>query len=386
NSSIDMTHAGTLRVDGTFSKNNIAFTGGTGTVLFAGNNQAVPSLSYSNLSITGTGTTTGTNISLGNGNFNVDAGSTFVGTGGTFGVQIGSSMSGSGSIAFNNLSVVSGEFDANTSFSVANNFTVNGTFVPSSSTVISGTGTVSSSGTIKVTSTATNSLSSQYTLNRDLTGLAVEYAGSSAQGVTGGTYSTLIINNPVSASLQGNVTVTGTLTLTSGTLIDNFDLTLTNTSPSALVSTSGRISGPVTRAFATGTNTYSFPLGSQTVSLPLTITVNAATVSGTLSVSGLATDPNATASGLDLTKDVNAFWIVGFPSGVIGSYDATFTFGSQVDPAATPASFVLRKRNQSTAVWSDVPATPAQTSITATGLPQTTATHVYAAGNQAIDH
>src|SRR5205823_1331176 len=172
--------------------------------------------------------------------------------------------------------------DANTNFSVTNNFTVDDTFIPSSSTVISGTGTVSGTATIKVTGTATNSLSSQYTLTRDLSALTVEYAGSAAQSVDSTTYKNLTINNSAGVSLVDNVTVTGVLNLASGFANGDANVTVTNSAPSAVTATAGWFSPGVTlkRAIAIGDNTYSFPVGVGSASMTVSVTFHSVTAAG----------------------------------------------------------------------------------------------------------
>src|SRR5205814_9030272 len=124
-------------------------------------------------------------------------------------------------------------------FSVRPFLTLGGTLLPASSVVICVTGTVKGSGTNNVTGTATNSLSSLYTLPRDLSSLTVEYAGSSSQSADATTYKNLTINNAAGVSLVNNVTVNGVLNLASGFANGLANVNVTNSAPSAVKATSG---------------------------------------------------------------------------------------------------------------------------------------------------
>jgi len=108
-----------------------------------------------------------------------------------------------------------------TTLTVNGTLNVSGTFTPDASTVVqSGTGTLNGSGTAKVTKTGDNAFSTQYTIaNKTLTNLTVQYAGASAQTVSAITYGNLEINMAgQTATLGGDVSASGNLTITAGEL------------------------------------------------------------------------------------------------------------------------------------------------------------------------
>lgn len=183
-------------------------------------------MSPNNLIIIGTGSFTANNSTTNvGGNFQFQSGTFNAGTGlfnfnGTSAQTINNSVS----ITFNNLT------NSNTSstLTVNNNIVVNGTLninantilAPLAATVISGPGTLTGSGTVRVTRTAaTAGFLNQYTItNKTVTNLTVHYLAASAQSISPFTYGHLRLENAAGATLGGNVTVNGLLTLTSGAM------------------------------------------------------------------------------------------------------------------------------------------------------------------------
>lgn len=395
-SSIDMTNGGVLRFNGTFNDTNVNFLRGTGTVILSGESQPLPSLSFNNLTVIGS-----VNSIIGGGTTTIY---------GTLDVILSASLTGStiemrGSLVNNgtfspqNLIVPSGvTFSPSMSFGVSGTMTVNGTIVPSASTVITGGGgsVVTGTGTLKVTGTnATNSLGTQYAFTtKTLTNLTAEFIGSAVQHIDTLTFGNLTLNNPSGFTIgAGGTTVSGVLTLTAGVVSgsNNPSINVTNTSPSAVVATAGRLGTAVGLAWtvAAGTNTYTYPVGLTSGPAPVTITLHA--LGGPTSVRFTAYTPEElliTANyGVDLARDANVIWRGDINIGSTDTYSITTTFAGHTDAGATPSTFVLRRSVASTSSWTAAAATPAATSITSGSLARGISTVQYiATGNQKLDH
>ena len=375
-----------MELSGTFDAADVTFNRGTGTVDLMGTGQTLPPLSFHNLEIHGSvsnaaGTTAvyGTLHVAGEASLNVSSGT----------VQMhGPQLGVSGAATFNLLTVPSGA--SVTSFgplAVAGTMTVDGTFIPADDQVISGAGTLTGSGTIHVKAAGaggTGGLATQYTMTRNLTNLTVEYSGTAAQIADATTYYGLTINNSAGVSLVlGDTRVNGILNLQSGILTGG--LTVMNSSPTAVIRTSGFVSGgTLIRAYATGTNTYLFPVGRSSVYTPASLTLNSVTVAGNLFVfAANGDDPFASSTGIDTSRNANVAWSLLASTGTIGSINATFTFSTLVDGAANPLTFVLRNGSMLDPPI-NVPATPGATSISANGI--TNFNQTFFAGNQLIHH
>lgn len=180
----------------------VTFNAGSSTINLGGN-----------FSWTAGGTSPVGSFNAGTGTFN------FNGTG-------AQSISNTASITFFNLtdSNVTQPLTLNNSFNVNGTMTVNGvgaTIAPVAATVIGGTGALTGTGTVRVTRTvATAGFLDQYAMSgaKTLTNLTVHYLAASAQSISPTTYGHLRLENAAGATLGGNVTVNGLLTLTSGAM------------------------------------------------------------------------------------------------------------------------------------------------------------------------
>ena len=361
---IDMTNGGTFNVSGTWNTSNMTFTRGTGTVEFSGSSQTFPALTYSNVSILGsissaTGTAIVANTLSNSGTFNPGGGT----------VELHGSLTGGGSTQFHSLTAPDLLANASSSFSVNSQFIVNGKFSPSASVVISGTGTLSGTGTIVVTG---SSLSTQYTLTRDISAAEVEFGGTSLDALN---YDRLRITG--NATLAGTVTandlyLTGMLTTGANSLTVNDTVT----------SLGGWIIGKLTRSIVSS-GTYNFPVGTASFSMPVSATFNGV-VAGTVTFGATAGEhPQLASSGINSARNVNGYWTFVPGTATYSNFAVTLTFNSNYDGTATPTGFVLRAHSSS--AWSNLTATPAATSISASGI-TTAAQTDFAAGNGIADH
>ncbi|MGA2622847.1 MAG: Ig-like domain repeat protein [Bacteroidota bacterium] len=217
---------------------------------------------------------------------------------------------------------------------------MNGTFTPAAADIISGAATLTGSGTVQVTRTAaTPDFSSQYALaTATLSNLTVEYLGSgAAQTASSLTYGNLKITNASGVTLGGNVTVNGTLTLTSGTFAVAGN-TLTLNGPA--------IAGTPSNLSTTSLSNLSFGGASTGVAIPASVsalnnlTVNNSngvllnsnlTVNGTLTLTSgnlAVTDPNALTLGASATT-VGAKEVTGIVKRTSFVAGTTYTFGNQ---------------------------------------------------------
>jgi hypothetical protein len=382
---------GFARIRGTFSVALMSTIDVSGsTIEFAGTNQTLPTLAYRNVLITGTYTApAGPSF---DGNLNVESGAAFSATSGVpTELKGGASVTGSGSVTFANV-IVTGPVTIGANIAINTLLNLKSSITPAANAVIGGTGSLTSTGgTLAVTTTAVSGFASQYTLNTaNLTNITVTYAGVSPQSITSRTYPALSLNNPAGATLDGDVVVSGLLTLNAGALGgQGFTIAVANPSPSAISATSGWVStATLRRAFTTGTNIYFFPTGDDSGHpAPASVSINSASAPGEFALRASAVDEPALVpgSGLDPARDANIAWIATIVSGTLASYDVDLTFGSVLDAGASPTTFALRAFSSGS--WIHVPSTSTATSISATALTPAAGSDVlFAMGNQLIDH
>jgi hypothetical protein len=210
--------------------------------------------------------------------------------------------------------------------------TVDGTLNPAQAAVISG-GTITGSGTIRVTrTTATADFSSQYThTTKTLTNLTVDYYAASAQTISAITYGgNLTLNNSAGATMAGNVTVTGILTLTNGELsIGSNTLTLNGTEAATGTGT------------LTGSTTSNLTLGSTTVTFgALRFTQTNAT---TRSINTMTINRTGASATVDLGSDIDVTSSLVLTDGnlSLGAYSLTIGAAATITGGTTTATVII---------------------------------------------
>lgn len=201
--------------------------------------------------------------------------------------------------------------------------------------VLNVTGILTNSGTINnAGGISFGSLSSNGT---------VSFTGTSQQTIPAGIFSSVTINNTSGTVLGGDVSIGGTLTLTSGNITTNAN-TLT-IGPSGSVSrTSGYIIGNLRKTFgavplardqrveAAPSAVFIYPVGTANGFSP--VTINALTGSGSFTVSATQTF----LAGTDVNNSIQRYWSL--TSGGITSADITFQYlDADVPAGATEGNF-----------------------------------------------
>ena len=257
-STLDMTNGGTLIIRGTWTSTNLTFTPGTGTIELQ-STLTLPAAypTYSNLRVNNASTTvtTGVNtvvngtLTLTAGNFAVGGntltlnGSTIAGTPANFVTTAASSLVFGGTTAGvlipTSVTALSGLSITNTSIvSLQSSPTINGTFNPAGAGLSIGANTLTLNGQINCGS-LTGGASSNIIIG-----------GAGAANLSAVTLNNLTINRAV--TMCGNVTVGGTLTLTSGAMSIGAN-TLTLSNASTLSYGTGSLTGGATSNLTIGT-------------------------------------------------------------------------------------------------------------------------------------
>src|SRR5437763_3937813 len=204
----------------TLTTNNLTVSGS----ITIGTGDTIASSSSANLFLTGDFTNNGT--------FTPAAGTV------TFNGTTSQAIGGTSTSSFRSLTIsnTSAEVTASVNFNVVTIFTVNASavFNPNAGVVINSAltqGTMINSGTIKVTRTAaTADFSSQYKFSSNSqSNSIVNYSGLGDQTVNNLTYAGLTISGSGTKTLAAATSISGNLTLTSGTLsagASNFNFTL----------------------------------------------------------------------------------------------------------------------------------------------------------------
>lgn len=355
-------------------------TGACGTVDYAGAAQAVSATppAYGNLTLSGSGvktlpaaplavacdfTMSGTAsataaqaIAVGR-HFTVNAGATF--SAGAFTHAVGGNFSnagafaaGTGSFSFNGAGAqgISGATTVFNNLQVANGaatvsaltaFTVNGTLdILAGANFSDGGNIVTVNGGISVAGIHSGA------------GRLRLAAGAAPHALSGaGTLNNLELDDAQGAALGSNLTVAGTLTLTSGLVTTgpaNALLATANCNAPSVVRALGYVDGRLQKRIPAGASSCTFEIGSGGSYTPAVADFAAGTAAGDLLAYVTAPDHAAIAgAGLDAAKSVNRYWTLAAPvSGALpaGTYAATFNFlAANVDPGASTALFEVKR-------------------------------------------
>lgn len=235
----------------------------------------------------------------------------------------------------------------------------------------------------------THNIGGNWTMTADTftnTGTTINLNGTIAQTISStGAFNNLIVNNTSGGvTCSTNVTVAGTLTLTSGIVKTNSQVMIvTNTSTNAIARTNGWINGNLRRSLpASGTNvTYNYQIGDSANYTPVAVTFASLTGAGTLTASATAGDhPNLSSSTLSPSKSVNRYYTLTNSATTFSTYSAAFTFvAGDLDAGVNTASLIAGRYNGST--WTSI--TPSATSSTSFTVASQTAFGAYTAGEGA---
>ncbi|MEK7263387.1 MAG: T9SS type A sorting domain-containing protein [Bacteroidota bacterium] len=260
NRTLTLTTNAVLGISSTFTINsnaNLDAESNTpNTVVYNGTTQNVVSETYDNLTLSG-GTKTASNAITVNRVFTIENSTTFNDNGKSIsylgnisndGIYSGSTngsanfigastLSGSGTYNFNTVSIDNTLTSGSINFGVAGNWTNTGTFSTTGVVTINGSGnqTINTSNfySLVISGSSTKTFSGTYAITGDFTVNAgptftstssnFTFSGSALQTLTGGTFNDIALDNASGISLGGssNVTINGTVTLTSGDITTN---------------------------------------------------------------------------------------------------------------------------------------------------------------------
>lgn len=290
----------------------------------------------------------------GSGSFDLVIGGALTNNGTAFtadNLSVGGATTNNAALTVRSGFVAGGDVTSNNSasFTVANlTFQKSGTqaatFYGSANSV--GNFTVNSGTTVSSTNYSSLNLTGTLTNNGTLTlpNTTWTFNGSSAQSVAGTSDSALgnmVLNNAAGLTLNRNVTVAGSLTLTSGKVsTGNYFLDASGTvCPTGLNggSASSYVIGNLRLRFPNYGATCIYPVGDPSVYAPITVTFPwfAGITGGTLTGSTVGGQhPQIGTSGINSLADVKRYWVLGAAGDTLtslpvgGSYNATFQFVS----------------------------------------------------------
>jgi fibronectin-binding autotransporter adhesin len=202
------------------------------------------------------------------------------------------------------------------------------------------------------------------------TGTTILFNGTAGQTIKStGAFNAVTINKASGSVYDStDVTVNGTLTLTSGNIITGSSKQIMGAS-GGISRTSGHIIGNLQKNVATGATSRTFEIGDASGYTPVSVTFGNVSVAGDLTVSTLSGDHSDIAnSQLSSSLSVNRNWTLTGSGITFNNYSITLNFlAGDVDGGATTGNFYVSKKSAGT--WL-VPAVGTRTSAStqATGV------------------
>lgn len=179
--------------------------------------------------------------------------------------------------------------------------------------------------------------------------------GTAQQQITGsGSFTHLELNNSNGMLLDSNITINGTLTLTTGIVTVPND-TLYISSTGSIVRTSGFVYGNLRKYFSPASDSLTFEVGTASAYLPVTVSFGTITSPGTLTLQMTAGDhPDIANAGIDPDSTINRYWVLNNYGIAFNVYNATFNWlVGDVDAGISNYSdLIIVKKNSG--AWTDV--------------------------------
>jgi hypothetical protein len=231
--------------------------------------------------------------------------------------------------------------------------------------------TLANSGTIGIAGTFTTS-ESYTTGGRIVTGSTILFNGTTQQTVPAFTFNNLTINNASSINLDADITISGVLTFTAGSVNtrSNKIILPSGGSVSGASQSTGWVNGNLQKHFSTIAG-GSFEIGDATAYTPLSISFTTVSASGSLIANTIATAHPSVGSSTIANNRISRYWTISQPtSGALGFTGATLTFNWKATDNYSnlnTANLMIAQHNGT--AWS-YPAvnTPTSNSIRATGI------------------
>ncbi len=182
----------------------------------------------------------------------------------------------------------------------------------------------------------------------------------------------LTVDNPVGITIGYDVTVSGTLTFTSGNVTTGAQV-LYVPATGSVAQTSGHVVGFLRKHVTTGAPSVTFEVGDGLQYAPVTLAFADVSVAGDLTVSTTSGDhPSLGTSTIDPAASANRYWTVAGPGITFTDYAATVNFGAaDIDAGAEPLDFAIARYDagswQPIATMNQTPTSAVGTAITAFG-------------------
>lgn len=363
----------TLTLNGSVTGGGTLTSDVTGTVSYnqSSTPQSVISADYGNLTFSNFGKNFSSQTIKVRGTFTPGSGTGHTNTGSTW--EFNGSAQNVPAFTYNDLVVsTGGPKSATGAVVVQGTLTIN-----SGITLDAGANTVTMNGNVVNNGSFTGTGAGSATLSGSASGHTLSGTG---------TYQNITLNDANGATLSGNLTVTATLTLTSGVLATGTDTVFaTSTLATAVTRTSGHVNGWLRMEIPTGATTRTFHIGGSgaTEYTPFTIAFASVTTGGKLTARTVSSEhPQIGTSSFDVTDNVNRYWTLKNNAVVFTTYDITFTFlnPADLDRTGTESTFQVQRYDGS--VWTQYTAgTRTTTTTQATGISDLGSAFDFAAGN-----